>query len=243
MLPLQADKPNLEIINNLKQTIMKKFFTLIAAVAMAASVNAQSFTFDTEFAAGAAPESITSNGIKLTITNSASAAVDKNSQYFGTKDSYKNFTTRFKTGGKSTSTKNYLTLTVPSDGTLNVYVRTGSSSATNRNIVLAQGETELLNKVILESDAVTVPMGTTEVKDTKVFPVVSTPVKKGDVSIKYPEGSMYIYGFELVTTTGVSSVSVAEAKAKTASFNLAGQKVSDSYKGIVVKNGKKYLNK
>ena len=223
---------------------MKKFFTLIAAVAMAASVNAQTFTFDTEYAAGSVPATITNNGIVMTVTEPhAKSAVDKNSQYFGTKDSYKNFTTRFKTGGKSTSTKNYLTLTVPSDGTLNVYVRTGSSSATNRNIVLAQGETELLNKVILESDAVTVPMGTTEVKDTKVFPVVSTPVKKGDVSIKYPEGSMYIYGFELVTTTGVSSVSVAEAKAKTASFNLAGQKVSDSYKGIVVKNGKKYLNK
>ena len=223
---------------------MKKFFTLIAAVAMAASVNAQTFTFDTEYAAGSVPATITNNGIVMTVTEPhAKSAVDKNSQYFGTKDSYKNFTTRFKTGGKSTSTKNYLTLTVPSDGTLNVYVRTGSSSATNRNIVLAQGETELLNKVILESDAVTVPMGTTEVKDTKVFPVVSTPVKKGDVSIKYPEGSMYIYGFELVTATGVSSVSVAEAKDKTATFNLSGQKVSDSYKGIVVKNGKKYLNK
>ena len=40
-LPLQKINRNLEIINNLKQTIMKKFFTLIAAVAMAASVNAQ----------------------------------------------------------------------------------------------------------------------------------------------------------------------------------------------------------
>lgn len=54
---------------------------------------------------------------------------------------------------------------------------------------------------------------------------------------------MYIYGFELATATGVSSVSVAVAKAKTATFNLAGQQVSESYKGIVVKNGKKYLNK
>lgn len=61
--------------------------------------------------------------------------------------------------------------------------------------------------------------------------------------ITYPTNSVNIYGIELATATGVSSVSVAEAKAKTATFNLAGQQVSESYKGIVVKNGKKYLNK
>lgn len=54
---------------------------------------------------------------------------------------------------------------------------------------------------------------------------------------------MYIYGFELATATGISSISATEAKEKTATFNLAGQQVSKSYKGIVVKNGKKYLNK
>ena len=31
---------------------MKKFFTLIAAVAMAASVNAQTLSFDTDYTAG-----------------------------------------------------------------------------------------------------------------------------------------------------------------------------------------------
>lgn len=44
------------------------------------------------------------------------------------------------------------------------------------------------------------------------------------------------------TPTGISNVE-ASASAKTATFNLAGQQVSESYKGIVVKNGKKYLNK
>ena len=68
-------------------------------------------------------------------------------------------------------------------------------------------------------------------------------MKKGDVVITYPTISGNMYGIELATATGVSSVSVAEAKAKTATFNLAGQQVSESYKGIVVKNGKKYLNK
>ncbi len=36
----------------------------------------------------------------------------------------------------------------------------------------------------------------------------------------------------------------ASASAKSSTlYNLAGQQVSESYKGIVVKNGKKYLNK
>ena len=47
------------------------------------------------------------------------------------------------------------------------------------------------------------------------------------------------------TPTGISNVEAsASASAKSSTlYNLAGQKVSESYKGIVVKNGKKYLNK
>lgn len=152
------------------------------------------------------------------------------------------FVTRLKTGGKSTTQKNYLTLTVPSDGTLKVYARTGKNSETNRNIRLTQDGTQLIDKILLESEAVKATVeGETEQKS--VYPAVSVAVKKGDVVITYPTNSVNIYGIELATATGVSSVSVTEAKAKTATFNLAGQQVSESYKGIVVKNGKKYLNK
>ena len=152
------------------------------------------------------------------------------------------FVTRLKTGGKSTTQKNYLTLTVPSDGTLKVYARTGKNSETNRNIKLTQDGTQLIDKILLESEAVKATVeGETEQKS--VYPAVSVAVKKGDVVITYPTNSVNIYGIELATATGVSSVSVTEAKAKTATFNLAGQQVSESYKGIVVKNGKKYLNK
>ena len=42
--------------------------------------------------------------------------------------------------------------------------------------------------------------------------------------------------------TGINGVN-AEAAADGAIYNLAGQKVSAAYKGIVIKNGKKYLMK
>ena len=223
---------------------MKKFFTLIAAVALAASVNAQTLSFDTEYKAGSVPATFSADGLVLTVVDTdKKMAVDANSQYFGTADSYKKFDTRLKTGGKSLS-KNNLTLTVPSDGTLKVYVRTGKAADTNRNVVLTQNGTELVNKILLESEAVSVPMTVdNETKDTKVFPVISVPVKQGDIAITYPVSSVNFYGFELVKTgTGISSVNAAAAAKKDGkTYNMAGQEVSSSAKGIVIKNGKKYV--
>ena len=223
---------------------MKKFFTLIAAVALAASANAQVLKFDQTYAKGSVPATFSADGLVLKVVDTdGKMAVDANSQYFGTAESYENFSYRLKSGGKSL-TKNNLTLTVPSDGTLKVYVRTGSSSATDRNVVLTQNGTELVNKILLESEAVSVPMTDDkgETKDTNVFPVISVPVKQGDVAITYPVNSVNFYGFELVKTgTGISSVNAAAAKKDGKTYNMAGQEVSSSAKGIVIKNGKKYV--
>lgn len=222
---------------------MKKFFTLIAAVALAASVNAQVLKFDQTYARGSVPATFSADGLVLKVVDTdGKMAVDANSQYFGTAESYENFSYRLKSGGKSL-TKNNLTLTVPSDGTLKVYVRTGSSSATDRNVVLTQNGTELVNKILLESEAVSVPMTVdNETKDTNVFPVISVPVKQGDVAITYPVNSVNFYGFELVKTgTGISSVNAAAAKKNGKTYNMAGQEVSSSAKGLIIKNGKKYV--
>lgn len=45
-------------------------------------------------------------------------------------------------------------------------------------------------------------------------------------------------------TTGISKVATEQtAPENTAMYNLAGQRVSNSYKGIVIRNGKKFINK
>lgn len=68
---------------------MKKFFTLIAAVAMAASMNAQTLSFDTEYAAGSVPATFSTKGLVLTVVDTKNKlVVDPNSAYFGTADSY-----------------------------------------------------------------------------------------------------------------------------------------------------------
>lgn len=218
---------------------MKKIFTLIAAVAFAATASAQVLSFDTKYDKGAVPASFSNGNLVLTVTDTdGKLAVDANTAYFGTAESYVSFDYRLKTGGKSSS-KNGLTLTLPADGTLKVYARTGKNDAPDRNIVLTQNETELVNKILLESEAVKVTMGE-EVKEEKnVYPVISVEAKKGDIAITYPINSVNIYAFELVNATGVSTILTPKADGKT--YNLSGVQVSENAKGLKIKNGKKYV--
>lgn len=218
---------------------MKKIFTLIAAVAFAATASAQVLSFDTKYDKGAVPPSFSNGNLVLTVTDTdGKLAVDANTAYFGTAESYVSFDYRLKTGGKS-SPKNGLTLTLPADGTLKVYARTGKNDAPDRNIVLTQNEKELVNKILLESEAVKVTMGE-EVKEEKnVYPVISVEAKKGDIAITYPINSVNIYAFELVNATGVSTTLTPKADGKT--FNLSGVQVSENAKGLKIKNGKKFV--
>ena len=50
-------------------------------------------------------------------------------------------------------------------------------------------------------------------------------------------------GVMAASTTGISNISAAEASKQAEVYNLSGQRVDASYKGIVVRNGRKYLRK
>ena len=183
---------------------MKKFFTLIAATAMALTATAQkiSWTEDDLASAGTLDgKTFGDNGFVLTITDTdGKFAIDKNSAWFGTADSQaKSDGGRLKSGGKSSS-KNQLNLTIPGAGTLKVYARTGSNSATDRPLVIMQGEAELYNQVVQEADAIKVKGldSSDPEKETNVYPIISVEVSAGEVNITYPVGSMNFYGFEFV---------------------------------------------
>lgn len=220
---------------------MKKFFTLIAAAFLAAGVQAQVITFT----AGEKPtEGFAAGDFKLTyVDDDSKIVVDANNCYFGTATEQTKFSARLKTGGKSSS-KNNLTAKVPAAGVLKIAVRTGSNSATDRNVVIAQNGTELYNKVVLESDAIKVK-GLDEAepeKETNVYPYITVNVEAGDVNITYPVGSVNFYAFEFIGgSAGITNVK-ANAE-KNVIYNLAGQKVAADYKGIAIKNGKKVVLK
>lgn len=57
-----------------------------------------------------------------------------------------------------------------------------------------------------------------------------------------PQGASAKLNFDDEETTGITNINAAESNDDTL-YNLAGQKVNAAYKGIVIKNGKKYLVK
>lgn len=67
------------------------------------------------------------------------------------------------------------------------------------------------------------------------------PAKKGYIVLSGASAAKYAINFD-DEATGIQTIEAASA-ANAAMYNLAGQRVDKSYKGIVIVNGKKYLNK
>ncbi len=119
-------------------------------------------------------------------------SIDANTARFGTVEAFKDYTHRLKTGGKSSSTKNFITLNIPEDGQLRIAVRTGSNSATDRNLVIAQGVDTLYNQVVKEDDKTEVPG---EESSTNYYPYIIVDVNAGSVVLSYPTNGLNFYAF------------------------------------------------
>lgn len=74
---------------------------------------------------------------------------------------------------------------------------------------------------------------------------VTFNVAKGGTYYVLAAGTrMGFYGFKFTAgTTGISNINASEAANEGATFNLLGQKVASNAKGLVIKNGKKFINK
>ena len=74
-----------------------------------------------------------------------------------------------------------------------------------------------------------------------------TVVPKGKAYIdasQLPAGIKVLrFAFGDNLATAIETAEVADTDADGAIYNVAGQQVGKDYKGIVIKNGKKYLNK
>ena len=165
--------------------------------------------------------------------------IDANNAFFGDAETQDKFTHRLKVGGKSGS-KNNLTLTVPAAGMLKVYVRSASGSATDRNVVFTQDDKELYNNIVKDEDAIEVDLGGEN--PTKVYPVISFTVAKGQVAITYPIGALNFYGFELIETAdGIQNVKAVENQG--VCYDLQGRRVAKPVHGLYILNGKKVFVK
>ena len=175
---------------------MKKIFTLIAAAFMAVSANAQTLlTFPAD---GNANDITLADGGFSVHAISTKGAIDGNSQFFGTASSYEQFETRWKPGGASTD-KIKITATTPAKGYLYIYVRSASSSATDRALVVKQNGAQYFNKVIKENADTDYEVFTDdEGKEKKVFPVIELAVEAGTVDIDWTTNGLNFYGFKFI---------------------------------------------
>lgn len=96
----------------------------------------------------------------------------------------------------------------------------------------------------MSTEATLVKKGATELSlemDSEKKQIVQILVEAVEANTSVVLKSAYLTP---ATSTGISSAAIAPAKnADTRVFNLAGQQVDKAYKGIVIKNGKKYVQK
>ena len=230
---------------------MKKFFTLIAAVAMAASMNAQG-TYAVQVGDNVkAGDKITSvENITLTYMENAGTAyaTAKATSNWGDADfvAYVSGKNNGKLVSDAEPTGCVYKFETAKAGSLTVGVQLNANKGFH-----------ILDAAFAEVTPVSYNLPTKD-GDSQTFAqnekgenIVSAK-SNGVVKINVAEGGTYyilaagtklgFYGFkyEVGASTGISSIEATSAQnGKT--YNLAGQQVSDSYKGMVIKNGKKYV--
>lgn len=237
---------------------MKKIFTLLFATFVAVCASAQVISFgeaDVASAGQLVDKKFEKDGFVLALSDNGTKdgapnpkmAIDKNSGNFGTSAEDKiSFTHRLKSGATS-SDANFMTLTIPADGTLKIYARTGSNSATDRNVLVKNEEgAEIINKIVKEDDAFVEKYTDSEgnEKSRNIYPIITGEVKAGTYTVTYPVGSINFYAFELVTAGGETSIKNISATSGSKIYDLNGRQLNAApTSGVYVQGGKKYIAK
>lgn len=145
---------------------------------------------------------------------------------------------------KNTVTAKAFTGVVPAGGA--VLVKGTASKAYTLTPATTEGDATFVTD--LQTGATTADgtqYGFTSKFDTPAFAQVQSgqdiPAKKGYIVLKGASAAKYSICFD-DEATGIHTIEAASA-ANGAMYNLAGQHVDKAYKGIVIVNGKKYLNK
>ena len=220
---------------------MKKFFTLIAAVALAASVNAQTEWNFSNWDAKTYSETFTKDGLTLNINKNskgddAPMTIDSNSK----KVDGVQYTQRLKLSGSGSVSDLETMVRVVSfevEGPGDIYVVACHASSS--------GDPRTLKVAAVVDNAVT-PLEDVsyDANEIKSFTAKYNQNKAAKILIYSGKSGMNIYDIKFTpanVTNGISNISAAAAKKNGKTYNMAGQEVSSSAKGLIIKNGKKYV--
>ena len=232
---------------------MKKFFTLIAAVALAASVNAQgTYAVQVGDKVNAGDKITSVENITLTyMENTGTAFADgKATDNWADAD----FTAYVcgKNNGKlvkgAEPTGCVYKFETAKAGSVTVGIQLGGTKGFHildaEFAEVAPGSYNLPSAKDGESQKFTQNEKNENIIAAKSNGIVTLNVAAGGTYYVLAAGTrLGFYGFKYTigTGTGISSVNAAAAKKDGKTYNMAGQEVSSSAKGIVIKNGKKYV--
>ena len=232
---------------------MKKFFTLIAAVALAASVNAQgTYAVQVGDKVNAGDKITSVKNVTLTYMENAGTAFADGKATDNWADG--DFTAYVcgKNSGKLVSdaapTGCVYKFETAKAGSVTVGVQLGGTKGFHiLDADFAEVAPASYNLPAAKDGA------SQEFTQNEKGENIIAEKSNGIVTFSVAEGGTYyvlaagskmgFYGFkyEVGTSTGISSVNAATAKKDGKTYNMAGQEVSSSAKGLIIKNGKKYV--
>ena len=233
---------------------MKKFFTLIAAVAMAASVNAQGTYAVAEGDVVNAGDQITTvNNVTLTYCENAGTAFAGGTKTTNWADADFGAYVCGKNSGKLVSG-------AEPTGCAYKFETTKAGSLTVAVQLNAAKGFHILDADFAEVAPASYNLPAAKDGTSQKFTQnekgenIVTAKSNGTVTINAVAGGTYyvlaagtklgFYGFKFTAgTSGISNINASEAANEGATFNLMGQKVASNAKGLVIKNGKKFINK
>ena len=234
---------------------MKKFFTLIAAVALAASVNAQgTYAVQVGDKVNAGDKITSVKNVTLTyMENAGTAFADGKATdnwadgdftaYVCGKNSGKLVSGAEPTGCAykfETTKAGSVTVGVQLGGTKGFHILDADFAE------VAPASYNLPAAKDGASQKFTQNQKGENIIAEKSNGTVTFSVAEGGTYYVFAAGSkMGFYGFKYVTgtSTGISDIQAPKSSKDGATFNLLGQKVVNDATGIVIKNGKKFINK
>lgn len=228
---------------------MKKIFTLLTVACMAVTANAQG-TYAVDSVETITVGKIISSVSNITMTyggdtsaGDASAGIGKSVKFTDGSAISTDFTNYYKGNGnnpKDADGKGFdASGNLPVKGTY--YILQPTIAGTVKVAVILNPSKKFF--IVEDSKALTDFNGiTTTEKYTGTY---SFPVKANSTYYVFCTGSKLGFGGFTYTTSGATTVTHVSLAAKVNNkiYNLAGQSVDKTYKGFVIENGEKHLNK
>lgn len=223
---------------------MKKFFTLIAAVAMAASVNAQTAKVFTETTYWQTSQDNVKAGItEGWVAEGSGATAAKKKGNINPETGEDLGESKFSADGiglKSGNSSKSLTIYVTGVDEIDAYGVTTSSTDTRTLKITATSDNGEAVEESAKSEVGYTAIAKVTLDKSKTYTVVFDGLD--EAGEKGADVALQGVWFKVSQATGISSALVDAVSGNAATYNLAGQQVSGSYKGLVIKNGKKFIN-